>query len=141
MLRFLIPISLQLYLTCTEVQYRPFGAFFTLVSESTQKGPRKKDMYHLDYVSCFLTILSTILIGKRLWFGWIIAALNSLVVCVIGVQTAQYGFLPGNLLCIVLYANNLTNWRPGTQKETAPDSAMRNSAMPNSRLDGTREAA
>jgi hypothetical protein len=99
-------------------------------------------MYHLDYISCFLTILSTILIGKRLWFGWIIAALNSLVVCVIGVQTAQYGFLPGNLLCIVLYAHNLTNWRPATQKEAAAvNSDMRNSAMPNSTLDGSREAA
>jgi hypothetical protein len=98
-------------------------------------------MYHLDYISCFLTILSTVLIGKRLWFGWIIAALNSLVVCVIGVQTAKYGFLPGNLLCIVLYAHNLTNWRPATQKEAAPNSAMRNSGMPNSALDGTREAA
>ena len=74
-------------------------------------------MLHLDYVSCLLTILSTILIGKRLWYGWIIAAVNSLVICVIGVQTAQYGFLPGNLLCIVLYAHNLSNWRPGIQKE------------------------
>jgi hypothetical protein len=81
-------------------------------------------MLHLDYVSCLLTILSTVLIGKRLWYGWIIAAINSLVICVIGVQTAQYGFLPGNLLCIVLYAHNLSNWRPGIQKEAAPSSAL-----------------
>ena len=64
-------------------------------------------MLHLDYISCFLTILSTVLIGKRLWYGWIIAGINSLVVCVIGVQTAQYGFLPGNLFCIVLYPPRL----------------------------------
>ena len=83
-------------------------------------------MLHLDYVSCFLTILSTLLIGKRLWYGWIIAALNSLVVCVIGVQTAQYGFLPGNLLCIVLYAHNLSNWRPAIQKQAAPSLALEN---------------
>jgi len=81
-------------------------------------------MLHLDYVSCFLTILSTILIGKRLWSGWIVAGLNSLVVCVIGIQTAQYGFLPGNLLCIVLYAHNLSNWRPATQKESARNSTL-----------------
>jgi len=76
-------------------------------------------MLHLDYISCLLTILSTILIGKRLWYGWIIAAINSLVICVIGVQTAQYGFLPGNLLCIVIYAHNLSNWRPESRRETA----------------------
>lgn len=74
-------------------------------------------MLHLDYISCLLTILSTILIGKRLWYGWIIAGVNSLVICIIGVQTAQYGLLPGNLLCIVLYAHNLSGWRPVTQKE------------------------
>lgn len=85
----------------------------------------KKDMLHLDYISCFLTILSTVLIGKRQWFGWIVAAVNSLVVCVIGVQTAQYGFLPGNLLCIVLYAHNVTNWRPATEKESAGGSSLR----------------
>jgi hypothetical protein len=81
-------------------------------------------MLHLDYISCFLTVLSTILIGKRLWSGWIVAGLNSLVVCVIGVQTAQYGFLPGNLLCIALYAHNLSSWRPAAQKKPARDLAI-----------------
>jgi hypothetical protein len=81
-------------------------------------------MFHLDYISCFLTILSTILIGKRLWYGWIVAGLNSLVVCVIGVQTAQYGFLPGNLFCIVLYAHNLSNWRPAFQRQSPPSLQM-----------------
>jgi hypothetical protein len=81
-------------------------------------------MLHLDYVSCLLTILSTILIGRRLWYGWILAAINSLAICVIGIQTAQYGFLPGNLLCIVLYAHNLSNWRPGIQKEGVPHSSI-----------------
>jgi hypothetical protein len=81
-------------------------------------------MLHLDYVSCLLTILSTVLIGKRLWHGWILAAVNSLIICVIGIQTAQYGFLPGNLLCIGLYAHNLSNWRPGMHKQCAPSLAL-----------------
>ena len=83
-------------------------------------------MLHLDYISCLLTIFSTVLIGKRLWHGWIVAAVNSLIVCVIGIQTAQYGFLPGNLLCIGLYAHNLSSWRPGMQKECAPSLALNN---------------
>jgi len=81
-------------------------------------------MLHLDYISCLLTILSTVLIGKRLWHGWILAAVNSLIICVIGIQTAQYGFLPGNLLCIGLYAHNLANWRPGMLKQCAPSLAL-----------------
>ncbi len=65
----------------------------------------------LDYVSCVLTILGTILLGKRLWQGWVVAAVNSAVVCVIGVRTAQFGFVPANLLCIALYSSNLFTWR------------------------------
>lgn len=84
-------------------------------------------MLHLDYISCLLTIVSTVLIGKRLWHGWILAAVNSLIICVIGIQTAQYGFLPGNLLCIGLYAHNLASWRPGMHKESAPSLALNDS--------------
>jgi hypothetical protein len=69
----------------------------------------------LDYVSCVLTILATVLIGKRLWHGWVIAAINSAVVCVIGVRTSQFGFVPANLLCIALYTSNLFNWRSRSQ--------------------------
>jgi hypothetical protein len=31
--------------------------------------------------------------------------------CVIGLRTAQLGFIPANLFCIVLYAFNLRTWR------------------------------
>ena len=72
-------------------------------------------MIRLDYLSCVLTVLATVLIGKKLWQGWVVAALNSAVVCVIGVRTAQFGFVPANLLCIALYTTNLVNWRPKKQ--------------------------
>lgn len=68
-------------------------------------------LIRLDYVSCVLTVLATVLIGKKLWHGWVVAALNSAVVCVIGVRTAQFGFVPANLLCIALYTSNLVTWR------------------------------
>jgi hypothetical protein len=68
-------------------------------------------MLRLDYLSCFLTILSTVLVGKKLWQGWVVAGANSIIICVIGMRTAEFGFLAGNLFCIGLYANNLWNWR------------------------------
>jgi nicotinamide riboside transporter PnuC len=67
--------------------------------------------FRLDYLSCILTVVSTILLGKRYWEGWILAAINSAVVCVIGFRTAQFGFIPANLFCIALYAFNLRSWR------------------------------
>lgn len=87
--------------------------YFTNVLESS------REMLRLDYLSCILTVLSTVLIGKKRWQGWVVAAANSIVVCVIGIQTAQFGFVPANLLCIGLYANNLSKWRPVTQNESA----------------------
>lgn len=74
-------------------------------------------MIRLDYLSCVLTVLGTVLLGKKLWQGWVVAAINSAVVCVIGVRTAQFGFMPANLLCIALYTSNLITWRPKKEVE------------------------
>ena len=68
-------------------------------------------LLRLDCLSCVLTVLSTILVGKRYWEGWVLAAANSLIICIIGLRTAQLGFIPANLFCIVLYAVNLQTWR------------------------------
>ena len=65
----------------------------------------------LDYLSCVLTVVSTILIGKRHWEGWILASINSVIICVIALHTEQLGFIPANLFCLVLYGFNVRSWR------------------------------
>ena len=69
-------------------------------------------MLRLDFISCVPTVILTILVGKKLWHGWMVDALNRAIICLIGIQTAQFGFVPANLFCIGLYANNLSRWRP-----------------------------
>jgi hypothetical protein len=81
----------------------------------------------LDYLSCVLTVVATVLIGKKLWQGWVVAAVNSAVVCVIGVRTAQFGFVPANLLCIALYAGNLFTWRFRSQRDLPEENDTVNS--------------
>jgi hypothetical protein len=56
--------------------------------------------FRLDYLSCILTIVSTILV-----------AVNSVVICLIGLRTEQFGFIPANVFCIALYGINLRSWR------------------------------
>jgi len=68
-------------------------------------------VWRLDCLSCVLTVFSTVAVGKRYWTGWVIAAFNSLTICVIGLRTGQLGFIPANLVCIVLYVVNLRTWR------------------------------
>jgi hypothetical protein len=64
-------------------------------------------VFRLDYLSCLLTIASTILVGRRCWEGWALAGVNSVIVCVIGFKTAQMGFIPANIFCLVMSALNL----------------------------------
>jgi nicotinamide riboside transporter PnuC len=68
-------------------------------------------MFRLDYLSCCLTVLSTVLVGRSLWQGWFVAGVNSLILCVIAFQTRQTGLVPANLFCIALYGVNLWRWR------------------------------
>jgi|GEM_PF-3259690 hypothetical protein len=74
-------------------------------------GQVKVIVLRLDYISCVLTILSTLLIGRKFWQGWMVAGANSVIVCVIAARTAQFGFIPANLFCIALYSYNVWNWR------------------------------
>ena len=67
-------------------------------------------MFRLDYLSCFLTVVATVLVGRRMWSGLVVSCVNSLIVCVIGLHTAQYGFIPANVFCICINAFNLRAW-------------------------------
>jgi hypothetical protein len=84
-------------------------------------------MLHLDYLSCFLTVLTTILLVRKSWTGLVVAIGNSLIVCVIGLRTSQFGFIPANLFCICVYAWSIRSWlkeRPYTNRDHAEQHAF-----------------
>jgi hypothetical protein len=64
----------------------------------------------LDYLSCCLTILSTVLVGQKRWAGLAVAGVNSAIICVIGLRTGQLGFIPANLFCIGVYVLSIRSW-------------------------------
>jgi hypothetical protein len=67
-------------------------------------------MFRLDYLSCALTVLSTVLIGRKRWAGFVFAGINSLLICFIGLETRQIGFIPANIFCIVMYGFCIRSW-------------------------------
>jgi hypothetical protein len=67
-------------------------------------------MFRLDYLSCVLTVLSTILIGRKAWIGFVVAGINSLIISFIGLRTHQVGFIPANVFCIVIYVFSIRAW-------------------------------
>ena len=68
-------------------------------------------MFRLDYISCVLTVSAAILLGQKRWQGWLVAGINSILVCDIAVNTSQTGFIPANVFCVALYAYNILGWR------------------------------
>jgi len=68
-------------------------------------------MFRLDYISCVLTISAAILLGQKRWQGWLVAGINSILVCDIALNTSQTGFIPANMFCVALYAYNILGWR------------------------------
>jgi hypothetical protein len=79
-------------------------------------------MFRLDYLSCLLTILATVLVGRRSWTGLLISIVNSLIVCLIAFRTSQFGFIPANLVCICVYAFSIRSWlkKTKTHRITGP---------------------
>lgn len=68
-------------------------------------------MQHLDYLSCCLTVVSTVLVARKRWSGLVLAGINSAIICAIGFRTGQFGFIPANLFCILVYGLSLRSWR------------------------------
>jgi hypothetical protein len=92
----------------------------------------------LDYLSCILTILSTALIGRRMWQGWIVAGVNSVILCIIGLKTTQFGLIPANLFCLGMYAFNVSKWRitPGAQSIKAVETSEQPARHHEARVSG-----
>lgn len=74
-------------------------------------------MFRLDYLSCLLTVLSTLLVGRKMWLGLVVAGVNSLLICIIGLKTSQLGFIPANLFCIGVYATSIRSWRRDRERQ------------------------
>jgi len=81
-------------------------------------------MLHLDYVSCLLTVLSTVMVGRRKWQGWVVAGANSAIISVIGVSTGQWGFVPANAFCIAIYLYNIRKWRTPEEDSVSQTAAL-----------------
>jgi len=94
---------------------------------------------HLDFISCLLTIISTVLVGKRLWQGWIMAGLNSMIICLIGFQTRQWGLILANIFCLAIYAYNIGKWRDPQRVASTVKSLMAASIATDVQAQGTPE--
>jgi hypothetical protein len=47
---------------------------------------------------------------------------NSVILCVIGIKTHQFGLVPANLFCLAMYGYNVFAWRSATKPEAGEPS-------------------
>jgi len=98
-------------------------------------------MFRLDYLSCLLTILGTVLVGRKSWTGLLVSIVNSLIVCVIGLHTSQFGFIPANLICICVYAFSIRSWFKKAHSHRIGHRARRAGSLPNSSVLDAKRAS
>jgi hypothetical protein len=95
---------------CDERRIRELRIINSLNRATLQLEARFFAMFHLDYLSCFLTVLATILLARKSWIGLLIAIVNSVIVCAVALRTSQLGFIPANLFSICIYAFSMRSW-------------------------------
>jgi hypothetical protein len=110
---------------------------------NSNKDPRRSmAMFRLDYLSCLLTVLATILVGRKMWTGLVVSGLNSLIVCVIGLHTSQYGFIPANVFCICINAFSLRAWLKAQKHRPASDTDTSSGSLTGGkRMSASKKAA
>jgi hypothetical protein len=72
------------------------------------------------------------MVSRKHWMGLVIASINSLIICAIGLHTGQYGLILANLFCITAYAYSVKSWR----RDRKP--ALVSAATPFARAAATR---
>lgn len=56
-------------------------------------------------------LIAAYFVGRKLWQGWIVMILASVLWIVFGLRTRQYGFSVASMAFLVVYSRNLRAWR------------------------------
>lgn len=67
-------------------------------------------IYHLDYVAGFLSLAGMYIVGKKLWWGWVVNLVNLVALVYINCHFALWGFIPVNIIMAVIFAKNTITW-------------------------------
>lgn len=69
-----------------------------------------KLLFNLPLLSSILTVLALFFIGRKKWWGHLFGVANCIVFTIISMR-GQWGFMPANIVCGVLYVYTAIKWR------------------------------
>jgi hypothetical protein len=55
-------------------------------------------------------LLATTIVGRKIWWGWVILITNAILWAVYGLVTKQYGFCAASIFYGPIYARNAYRW-------------------------------
>jgi hypothetical protein len=67
-------------------------------------------MIHLDWVCGAMALLSTFVLGKKKWYGWLISATTNALFVVLNARAHLWGVVPVSLFCCILNLWNMVKW-------------------------------
>ena len=65
---------------------------------------------HLDWVAGCFSIWGMYVVGQKKWWGWLINTFNLLLLIYINLHFSLWGFLPVNLIMMVMFCKNAVQW-------------------------------
>ncbi|MFL6314782.1 MAG: hypothetical protein ACJ71W_21975 [Terriglobales bacterium] len=68
-------------------------------------------IWHLDWVSCLISIAAIYFAGKRRWWAWLLYLVNLVFLVVINIKLHLWGFMPLNVFAAALYFKNAREWK------------------------------
>jgi nicotinamide riboside transporter PnuC len=66
--------------------------------------------FHLDWVSGFLSLFVMYVVGKKIWWGWLLGIVNIAMFIYINTTYKLWGFLPANFIMLAIMAKNTWQW-------------------------------
>jgi Nicotinamide mononucleotide transporter len=66
--------------------------------------------YHLDWVAAITALVGVYLVGRKLWYGWLVHMANLIPLTIINVHYGLWGFMPLNIVLLAIYIKNLRDW-------------------------------
>lgn len=67
-------------------------------------------LYYLDWVAGYTSLVGMYLVGKKIWWGWIVNALNLIILTFISAYFNLWGFIPVNIVLMTIYIKNMLQW-------------------------------
>ncbi len=67
-------------------------------------------IYHLDWISSGISVWVMYVLGKKIWWGWVLSIFNLIFFVFVNVHFKLWGFLPSNAVCLIIFIKNAKEW-------------------------------